>query len=282
MDKLIAHCGLDCRKCPARIATLNNDDELREKVAREWSILNHAEITKEMINCDGCRANGRKTPFCDKLCPIKQCVLSKGYETCGDCPELESCQTIKMITADNQDALDRLNNSKSLIIDDEVISIVKMDESMYYDVWQNSLDENNRKYVPDEVFETLEEAQEIVDFIIDRYESSDGPFIYAVIRKEDNKNMGYVQLVPIKEGWEIGYHIAKPYCGNGYATRAAGLFLDYLKDNTDIKQIYGVALFMNKASKRVLEKNGFKLIFEGYDKYQGKRRKIIKTIKEIG
>ena len=33
---------------------------------------------------------------------------------------------------------------------------------MAYDVWQNSLDEDNRKYVPDEVFETLEEAQEVI------------------------------------------------------------------------------------------------------------------------
>ena len=281
MNKLIAHCGLDCEKCEARIATLNNDDALREKVARLWSEWNHANITKEMINCDGCRVNGRKTPFCDKLCPIKQCVISKGYESCGDCQELETCQTVKMITGNNPDALCRLQNSKSLIIDDEVISIVKMDESMYYDVWQNSLDENNRKYVPDEVFETLEDATEVVDYLIESYNSKDGPFVYAVIRNEDSKNLGYVQLVKIEEGWEIGYHIAKQYCGNGYATRAASLFLKYLKYNSDIKRIYGVALFMNKASRRVLEKNGFELIFEGYGKYQGKRRKIIKTIKEI-
>ena len=26
MDKMIAHCGLDCTKCDAYIATINNDD----------------------------------------------------------------------------------------------------------------------------------------------------------------------------------------------------------------------------------------------------------------
>ena len=35
MDKMIAHCGLDCTKCDAYIATINNDDELRESVANE-------------------------------------------------------------------------------------------------------------------------------------------------------------------------------------------------------------------------------------------------------
>ena len=33
-------CGLDCENCAARIATVNNDDELREKTAKEWSVLN--------------------------------------------------------------------------------------------------------------------------------------------------------------------------------------------------------------------------------------------------
>ena len=36
MKKLIAYCGLDCEKCDARIATLNNDNALREKVAELW------------------------------------------------------------------------------------------------------------------------------------------------------------------------------------------------------------------------------------------------------
>lgn len=31
MKELIAHCGLDCEKCDARVATVNNDDGLREK-----------------------------------------------------------------------------------------------------------------------------------------------------------------------------------------------------------------------------------------------------------
>ncbi len=31
MNELIAYCGLDCEKCDARIATLNNDNDLREK-----------------------------------------------------------------------------------------------------------------------------------------------------------------------------------------------------------------------------------------------------------
>ncbi len=175
---------------------------------------------------------------------------------------------------------DLLNQQKT-IIESGKLSIVKMDKSMYYDVYRNSLDEDNKKFVPDEVFDSLEETSEVVNQIIQNYESKDGPFVYAVIRKEDNQNMGYVQLVKIENGWEIGYHIAKLFTGHGYATEAVNLFLDYLKKNSDLKEIYGIALAKNKASRRVLEKCGFNLIFEGDGIYQGNRRKIIKTIKTL-
>lgn len=33
MTDYIAFCGLDCEQCEARIATVNDDNELRKKVA---------------------------------------------------------------------------------------------------------------------------------------------------------------------------------------------------------------------------------------------------------
>ena len=110
MKNFIAFCGLDCETCQARIATIQNDDSLREKVARLWSDLNGVEITPEMINCSGCRIDGVKTPYCDSLCPIRQCALSRKVETCGDCGEMESCEKLGAITGNNADALKRLKS----------------------------------------------------------------------------------------------------------------------------------------------------------------------------
>lgn len=104
MKAFIAHCGLDCEKCEARIATVNNDDQLRAKVAKEWSELNKHEITPEMIHCEGCRIDGVKFPFCESLCPIRQCALGKDFETCGECGEVASCAKAAMILGDNADA----------------------------------------------------------------------------------------------------------------------------------------------------------------------------------
>ena len=70
MKEMIGCCGLDCEECDARIATIHNDDESREKTAKLWTQLNGVEITTDMINCTGCRVPGVKTPFCGSMCAI--------------------------------------------------------------------------------------------------------------------------------------------------------------------------------------------------------------------
>ena len=108
MNEYIAYCGLNCEACEARLATVNNDDALRQRVAREWSELNGVEITAEMINCVGCRIDGVKTPYCESLCPIRQGALERNLETCGSCGELERCERLGMIVKNNPDALRNL------------------------------------------------------------------------------------------------------------------------------------------------------------------------------
>ena len=95
MEKLIASCGLDCATCDARIATIADDDELRAKTAEKWKVQHNAQnITFEMINCTGCRESGVKFDHCGK-CDIRNCAISKGFKTCAECNDLETCETIK-------------------------------------------------------------------------------------------------------------------------------------------------------------------------------------------
>ncbi|MBO7126194.1 DUF3795 domain-containing protein [bacterium] len=107
----MSYCGLDCEKCDAYIATKNNDDALREKTAKLWSELNHATILPEHINCTGCRADGIKTFYCENLCAVRKCALQKGVGSCGECPEMEKCPTLGVITANNPDALKNLKKT---------------------------------------------------------------------------------------------------------------------------------------------------------------------------
>ena len=108
MNRYIAYCGLDCEACEARLATVNGDEALREKVAKEWSALTGVEITPGMIHCVGCRVDGVKTPYCDALCPIRQCALGRGVETCGACGDMDGCEKVGAILRNNPDALKNL------------------------------------------------------------------------------------------------------------------------------------------------------------------------------
>ena len=146
-------------------------------------------------------------------------------------------------------------------------------------VQENSVDENNRKFVPDEVWETVEEAEETLVFLISQYGSFDGPLVYPIIVKETTDNIGYVQLCPIESGkWEIGYHIAKRYTGNGYATEAVKAFLPVIAKQAGISEVFGICLAENKASLAVMKKCGFENVFTGIGKYQGADREIVKNV----
>ncbi len=49
-----------------------------------------------MINCTGCREAGVKFSHCG-ICEIKNCVKTKGFDTCGDCQEIETCSIVSGI-----------------------------------------------------------------------------------------------------------------------------------------------------------------------------------------
>ena len=162
-------------------------------------------------------------------------------------------------------------------IETERLIITDFTLDMAEDVHLNSLDEDNRRFVPDEVFETVEEARETVEFLMSRYGGDEGPFVHPILLKT-GENIGYVQLVNIGEGWELGYHIAKAYTGKGYATEASRAFLPAMAEKYHLDRIYGICLADNLASVRVMEKCGFTNLFTGIGPYQGAQRPIVKNI----
>ena len=163
----------------------------------------------------------------------------------------------------------------------ERLTITKFSQSMAQSVYENSQDEDNRRFVPDEVYESVEDAREAIEFLMSRYENADGPFVYPIITNAGGKNIGYVQLCKLElddGAWEIGYHIAKDFTGKGYATEAVKAFLPAMVQKLNLKEIYGICLAENTASVRVLEKCGFTKIYQGPGNYQGKKAQIIKAI----
>jgi len=161
-------------------------------------------------------------------------------------------------------------------IETERLIITEFTMDMAEAVHINSLDEDNRRFVPDEVFETIEEALETVEFLMNCYKTGEGPLVYPILLK-DETYIGYVQAVPFEnDSWEIGYHIGGNYTKKGYATEAVKCFLPVIMAQLNIKEMAGVCLADNLASVKVMERCGFVKIFEGIGDYQGKKRPICK------
>lgn len=139
---------------------------------------------------------------------------------------------------------------------------------------------NTRRFLPDEVFETVEDALETIEFLMAQYATGEGPYVYPVLLKDDT-NIGYVQLVPIEEGWEIGYHIAKQYTGKGYATEAVSKFMPEIAAKKNIYEIHGICLKENAGSVKVMEKCGFEITYRGMGNYQGQETDIVKAVWKI-
>ena len=166
-------------------------------------------------------------------------------------------------------------------IETERLLITELTPDMAQVLHENSLDEDTRRFVPDEVFETAEAAGEAIAFLASQYGRFDGPQVYAVLTRAGRRNIGYVQMVPLGGGvWEVGYHIAKAYTGNGYATEAVRAFLPVMENAIGIDEVYGICLAENAASVRVLKKCGFEPVFEGVGDYQGEQREIFRSIRK--
>ena len=123
MNKMIACCGINCKTCEARIATMKNDDKMRVEVAKKWCEMNHTDqITPESINCTGCRVEGVKFYFCSHMCEVHKCVAAKGYETCGECPDKNSCKKVGAIWENCAEAKENL---EAMCYREEAIECVK-------------------------------------------------------------------------------------------------------------------------------------------------------------
>lgn len=166
------------------------------------------------------------------------------------------------------------NKENHMRIETERLVITQFTMDMAEAVHLNSLDEDNRRFVPDEVFETVEDAADTVGFLMGVYENGDGPLVYPVLLK-DNTCIGYVQAVPMDDGtWEVGYHIGGNYTKKGYAIEAVKAFLPVIMRKLGINRIAGICVAENLGSIKVMERCGFTKEFEGVGPYQGEDRPI--------
>jgi hypothetical protein len=86
MTKIISACGLECHTCECYLAHQEQDDVKKADIAIRWGKNYNADLKAEDIACDGCMSDGAHFGWCDK-CPIRACVVGKGYQSCAECAD---------------------------------------------------------------------------------------------------------------------------------------------------------------------------------------------------
>ena len=92
-EKLIAACGLYCGACEMYRAVHDKDEAKIDRLVKAFNAAGF-KVTREDIECDGCLAGGRLTPWC-KECTMKNCPEHKNDN--GICsPECKDfpCKTL--------------------------------------------------------------------------------------------------------------------------------------------------------------------------------------------
>ena len=91
----------------------------------------------------------------------------------------------------------------------------------------------------------------------------DGEYgLMALVEKESMKLVGQCGIITMNvkdpDELEIGYHIIEEFRSKGFATEAAGAFLDYAFENKLAEKLITVINLNNKLSMKVSEKLGLK------------------------
>lgn len=103
----IAYCGLLCNECPVYIATKENNDSLKEKLATDYSNEN-MKFSKEDMNCLGCRELSTKDSKMCGICTIRNCAEKKKVGNCGYCSDYP-CSEINTYVGDESENRSRLD-----------------------------------------------------------------------------------------------------------------------------------------------------------------------------
>ena len=122
-------------------------------------------------------------------------------------------------------------------------------------LYENHMDEEVRKWFPNECYADLEEAQDAIRFYADCVDHDKLPFVLGVELKGTGELIGDAGISEV-EGklgeTEVGYCIGQKYRGKGYATELLQAISDFVVSHFGIGVIWGRVVYGNDASVKVL------------------------------
>jgi len=132
-------------------------------------------------------------------------------------------------------------------------------------LFSNHLEDDVKKWIPNESYADIEEAQSAINFFIDCVNNKHLPYVLAVESKKTGELIGDTGVNEVEGSCsevEIGYGICKKHSGKGYATELLNAMTQFVMSSFGINVLYGRVMRGNHASVSVLEKNGYVFVKE--------------------
>ena len=89
------YCGYKCTQdCKLLKATIDNNTDLKKEVYKEWKFKEKygIDFEQDKIFCWGCKLKDKPLGISVSNCTVRKCAISKKFECCIECKELESCK----------------------------------------------------------------------------------------------------------------------------------------------------------------------------------------------
>ena len=134
-------------------------------------------------------------------------------------------------------------------------------------LYENHLDDEVRKWFPNECYADLEEARDAIRFYAECVDQGRLPFVLGAELKETGELIGDASISEVEgrpHEAEVGYCIGPRYRRRGYAAELLDAVSRYAAARFGIGVIDGRVVHGNEASARVLEKNGYQFIHEEF------------------
>lgn len=134
-------------------------------------------------------------------------------------------------------------------------------------LYENHLEEEVKKWIPNESYADIEETKGAINFYVDCVNNGHLPYVLAVELKETGELIGDTGVNEVEgkaSEVEIGYGICKKYSGQGYATELLNAMTKFIISTFGIDVLYGRVMRGNDASVKVLEKNGYIFVEEEF------------------
>ena len=134
-------------------------------------------------------------------------------------------------------------------------------------LYENHLEEEMKQWIPNESYESLEEAAGAITFYQCRVDDGHLPYVLAVELKETGELIGDTGVNEVEGApgeVEIGYSICRKYSGRGYATELLEAMTGFVVELFGIQTLYGRVMKGNEASVKVLEKCRYRFLREQF------------------